>query len=167
MILSRSFLLVMRNVANKSCRENQTTKYYMGNKVFFRKSYLLSDNVEEYGKAGQATDDKRIWLLRLACWNTKATDTHSEYIILIAFPLRQWLHERSSILCCTYIACLVLRQSLYAIAVRNLGILLQISQVLPLSLRGGADRSLARPGRKKATATILSMKLNTLLSPLI
>ena len=30
-----------------------------------------------------------------ACCITKATDTHSEYVTLIAFPLQQWLHERA------------------------------------------------------------------------
>ena len=28
---------------------------------------------------------------RIACWITKATDTRSEYVILIAFQLQQWL----------------------------------------------------------------------------
>jgi len=28
-----------------------------------------------------------------ACWITKATDTHSEYVILIAFPWEQWLFK--------------------------------------------------------------------------
>jgi hypothetical protein len=37
----------------------------------------------------------------------KATYTHSEYVILIAFPLQQWLHERAQLLRNTYIACLV------------------------------------------------------------
>jgi len=37
----------------------------------------------------------------------KFTATHSRYVILIAFPLQQWLHERTSMLRCTYIACLV------------------------------------------------------------
>jgi len=32
--------------------------------------------------------------MRFACWITKATDTHSEYVILIAFPLQQYLYER-------------------------------------------------------------------------
>jgi len=27
-----------------------------------------------------------VWLMRIACWVTKATDTQSEYVILIAFP---------------------------------------------------------------------------------
>jgi len=35
-----------------------------------------------------------IWRTRFACWIPNATDTYSEYVILIAFPLRQWLHER-------------------------------------------------------------------------
>ena len=29
-------------------------------------------------------------------WIPKATDTHSEYVIFIAFPLQQWLHESTS-----------------------------------------------------------------------
>jgi hypothetical protein len=37
---------------------------------------------------------------------TKTTDTHSEYVILIALPLQQWLHERTSMLCYMYIGCL-------------------------------------------------------------
>ena len=45
--------------------------------------------------------------MRIACRIHKATDTHSEYVILIAFPLQQWLHERVSMLRYTYIARLV------------------------------------------------------------
>jgi len=51
--------------------------------------------VEKYCRAGQAT-----------C-KTKATNTHSEYVILIAFPLQRWLHERVSRLSYAYMACLV------------------------------------------------------------
>jgi hypothetical protein len=36
--------------------------------------------------------------MRFISWITKATDTHSEYVILVAFPQQQWLRERSSIL---------------------------------------------------------------------
>jgi len=47
------------------------------------------------------------WRMRIACWMiTKATDTHSEYVILIPFPLK-WFHERVSVLRYTYIACFV------------------------------------------------------------
>jgi hypothetical protein len=36
--------------------------------------------------------------MRITCWITKAKDTHSEQVILIAFPLQHRLHERASIL---------------------------------------------------------------------
>jgi hypothetical protein len=45
--------------------------------------------------------------MRVACWITKATDTHSEYVIPIAFPRQLYLRESASILHYTYIASLV------------------------------------------------------------
>jgi hypothetical protein len=30
-----------------------------------------------------------IWRMRIACWMPKATNTHSEYVTVIAFPLQQ------------------------------------------------------------------------------
>jgi len=45
--------------------------------------------------------------MSFACWITTATDTHSEYVILIAFPRQQLLRERASMSRSTYIACLV------------------------------------------------------------
>ena len=56
--------------------------------------------MEEYGRAGQATDDA------LNYGYPKATSTHSEYVILISFPQPQWFQESASMLRCTYIACL-------------------------------------------------------------
>ena len=62
-----------------------------------------------------------IWR-RVACWISKATHaqthahvyiytharTHTQkYVILITFPQQQWFRERASVLCYTYIACLV------------------------------------------------------------
>jgi hypothetical protein len=35
--------------------------------------------------------------MRIACYVTKATDTHSEYVIIIALPRQQWLSERDSV----------------------------------------------------------------------
>jgi hypothetical protein len=63
--------------------------------------------VEEYGRARQATDDNIIQHMRFACWISKATDTHSVYVIHITFRRQQWLCERASILHYTYIPCLV------------------------------------------------------------
>jgi hypothetical protein len=39
---------------------------------------------KKYGTARQATDDNIIRRMRFACWVTKATDTHSEYVIVYA-----------------------------------------------------------------------------------
>jgi len=39
-----------------------------------------------------------IWRMRFACRIPKTKNTHSDYIILIAFPLKLWLHERVSVL---------------------------------------------------------------------
>ena len=36
--------------------------------------------------------------MRLACWIIKATDIHSEYVILTAFPRQQLLRERNPLL---------------------------------------------------------------------
>ena len=49
-----------------------------------------------------------IWRMRIACWIPKVTNTHSEYVILIDFPLQQRMHERSSMLRYMYIVCIVL-----------------------------------------------------------
>jgi hypothetical protein len=58
--------------------------------------------VQKYSTARQTTDDNAIWCMRLVCWITKATNTHSEYVIVIAFPLQQWFRERDSVSHYTY-----------------------------------------------------------------
>jgi hypothetical protein len=59
-----------------------------------RKSYRLWANVEKCGRAGQATADDIIRCMRVACWITKATDTHSEYV-MCEFSRQPWLRERT------------------------------------------------------------------------
>jgi len=46
-----------------------------------------------------------IWHMRSTCWTPNAPDSHSEYVIFIAVPLQQWLHERASMLR-LYVHCL-------------------------------------------------------------
>jgi hypothetical protein len=46
--------------------------------------------------------------MRIAYCVPKARDTHSEYVIIIGFPLQQWLQERASMLHHTCIASLVI-----------------------------------------------------------
>jgi len=48
-----------------------------------------------------------IWRMRIAGWIPKATNTHSQHVILTAFPLQQWFQESASLLRNTYVACLV------------------------------------------------------------
>ena len=52
--------------------------------------------MEKYCRAGQATDDNIICPMRIPWWIPKATNTFSEYVIVIVFPLPQLLHERAS-----------------------------------------------------------------------
>jgi hypothetical protein len=68
----------------KSCRENQITRFKFSNVL--RKSCDLWVNVEKYGKARQDTDDNIIKCMCLPCRITTAINTHSQYVILIAFP---------------------------------------------------------------------------------
>jgi hypothetical protein len=44
--------------------------------------------------------------MRTACWITKATNRHSE-LVVFAFPLQKWLHERASLLHYMYSVCLI------------------------------------------------------------
>jgi hypothetical protein len=46
--------------------------------------------------------------MRFAFWIIKATNTNSEYAIIITLPRQIWLHESASILICKYITCLVI-----------------------------------------------------------
>jgi len=72
---------------------------------FFEKSSFLRKNFEKYCRAGW--DKMTVRSMRIPSWILKATNTHAEYVILIAFPLQQWLHERDSMLR-LYVHCLSL-----------------------------------------------------------
>jgi hypothetical protein len=86
------------------CSENQNTHFFFNNiPPPPRKACRLWDNVKKYGRAGQVTDHDLILRMRFARWMTRATDTQSEYVMLIVSPLQQWLHERASALRYTYI----------------------------------------------------------------
>jgi len=62
----------------------------------FLKSCRLRDNVQKYIRAAQATDDNMAHA-RYAL-DTKGYEHRlSEYVILVAFPLQHWLHERASL----------------------------------------------------------------------
>jgi len=106
MIICRWSPLRIRNISVTICRRNHNSRF-MRHFPPPWKSYCLLDNVEIYGWARQGTGDKIIRRLRCAYWITMATDTYSEYVILIAFLQQQKLRERVLISCYTDIICFV------------------------------------------------------------
>jgi hypothetical protein len=96
-ILSPSVLLWMGIVSKQTCRENKITFYVQY--LYIRQSYRVWDYGEicVYGQTGHRWQCNRA-NTHCICWLTKATYTHSEYFILIDFPLQQWLHRRASLL---------------------------------------------------------------------
>jgi hypothetical protein len=83
-----------------------------------------------------------ILLMRFACWITKSTDAHSEYVTLIAFPVQQWLQERASMLCYTYIGCHVKRVSMTSCR----------ENALPLQLWGAEESLLLTTSESSLTS---------------
>ena len=95
----------MRNFSDKNCRENQNN-ILCSITLPFRNIVPLMTQCK---KRCKSADDNILWHMRFACWITKAaTDTHSEYVTLIAFPWHKQLHKWASILCYVYIVCLVI-----------------------------------------------------------
>ena len=89
----------MRNVSVKCCRKNENTFYvHFAEKLAFYE--IMWKNIVDPGRP-QMT----VWRMRIACWIPKAENLHSEYVIV--FSRQRLLHERASVLCYTYTACLV------------------------------------------------------------
>jgi hypothetical protein len=91
MIITRSALLRMRHVSERNCREILCTINFL-----FRKS-VIYEIMCKYIVESDRTQ-MTIWRMRFASWIPKATNTHSEYVIAIALPQKQWLRERASML---------------------------------------------------------------------
>ena len=106
LVISRSLVLRMKNASDKICRENQDTHLMFSNIFFFFENLAIYE-VMWKNTFGPDRPQMKIWRMRISCCIIKTTDTHSEYVILIAFPLQQWLYERASVLRYTYVVCLV------------------------------------------------------------
>jgi hypothetical protein len=84
----------MRNVSDKIVDKIKTHILYSVTFSENRDIYeIMWTNIAERGRP-----QMMIWRMRIAYRVPKATDTHSECVLLIAFPRQQWLHERASIL---------------------------------------------------------------------
>ena len=72
----------------------------------FNNFFFLNRAVYEMWKniVQPARPQTKMWRMRIACCIPKATNTHSDYVIFIAFQLQQWLQESASTLCYTYVA---------------------------------------------------------------
>jgi hypothetical protein len=110
MILSRSIIFRIRMFQTKYVEEIKehilcSINFLVENCAIYE---IMWKNVVE-GERPQMT----IWRMRFACWIPKAINTFSEYVILIAFPLQQWLQHRASMLRYTYIASLVMATLYY------------------------------------------------------
>jgi len=53
----------------------------------------------------QGRPQMKRWRMRISYWVSKATNTHSGYVLLIEFQLKQWLLELASLLR-LYVYCL-------------------------------------------------------------
>jgi hypothetical protein len=93
LIVSRSVLLRMRNVSGKSYKGNQNTIFH--SIIIFLKLCCLWHNMEKLCRARYAIQ-MTIRCMCIACWITQATNTHSQYVILIALPWQQWFCECTS-----------------------------------------------------------------------
>jgi len=62
----------------------------MYNSILYPENRIVYEKIKEkYFNAGETTVYNIKRLMRIACWIPKATNTRSDYVILIAFPLRQ------------------------------------------------------------------------------
>ena len=98
-----SVLLRMKNISDESCREYQET-HFMLNKFLSEIRSVYELMWKKYGRSGQAIVDNIKRRMRTVCWIITTTVALPEYVILTAFPLQQWLHERASLLRYTYVA---------------------------------------------------------------
>jgi len=98
-VISRSVIPRMKNVSDKSRRENRNTHFFSSseNRAVYE---IIWTNIVE-----RSRPQMTIWRTSISRWIPKATNTHSHCVILITFPLHQVLHERVSILR-LYIHCL-------------------------------------------------------------
>jgi len=92
----------MRNTSDKICRENRNVHSVINNSFLSRKSYHIWDSVESRTGHRWHITAHEICMLDN---EGKNRNTQSKYVILTAFPLQQWLHERASMLRYTYIVC--------------------------------------------------------------
>lgn len=87
----------------------------MFSNLFFFFNHAVYEIMRKEYETARRTTDEIIRRMRVACYITIATGTHSEYLIVLALPQQQRLRERASIMywvilragCCTKIRLLM------------------------------------------------------------
>jgi hypothetical protein len=77
----------MRNVSDKSCRENEKTHFMFSN--FFCVENITAYEIKLKNTVVPESPQTTKWFKRFACWITRATNTHSAFVILIGFRSQQ------------------------------------------------------------------------------
>jgi len=105
LVISRLVIPKMRNVSDKLIEKLKT--HILCSITFFFKNRAVYEmiwkNIVERGRTKVT-----IWCMRIAWRIPKATNTHSEYVIIIAFLQQRWMHERASTLRSTHILYLLI-----------------------------------------------------------
>jgi len=94
----------MENI-KKSCTENPNT-HFIFNNILFPENRAVYEIMWK-NSVQPDRPHMTMWRMRLACWIPNATETHSECVTLIAFPLQQLLQQSTSVLRHTHVSCLV------------------------------------------------------------
>jgi len=63
---------------------------------FFLNRALYNEKWKNFAERGRP--QMTTWRMRIACWITLTTNTHSDCVMHIDFPLHQWLDARVSLL---------------------------------------------------------------------
>jgi hypothetical protein len=82
----------------------EKTKHLFLITLIYLNSCRLWDNAEKSGTARRATDSNIVRRMRISCWITKATDTHSEYFNTLCFSTATMVARKR--LNVQYIVCL-------------------------------------------------------------
>ena len=86
-IVSRTFLLRIRNISKKYSKENQITPFILNDVLENRAVYEII--LKTFVESGRP---QIIWRMRIACWIPKSTNIRSEYVIFSDFPLHHQSH---------------------------------------------------------------------------
>jgi len=82
-ITSRSFLLRMKSISDKSCRETRNTHFMFNDFFFFENRAVYKIMWKIFLERG--SPQMTIWRRRIACWVPTATNAHTVSAILLDF----------------------------------------------------------------------------------